>query len=123
MNLLQELIRFQKRVLDMLKDCKKRITILVSTPYMDEAALCDRLIQKGAILKIDTPTNIISNYDKPIYNVRTRNTHQLIQDLKEYLANTVYMPFIISIKCRFQSRWSKDLSRKQKSFWNNHQKR
>jgi mitochondrial fission protein ELM1 len=60
------------------------------------------LIQKGAILKIDTPTNIISNYDKPIYNVRTRNTHQLIQDLKEYLANTVYMPFIISIKCRFQ---------------------
>jgi hypothetical protein len=52
---------------------------------MDEAALCDRiaLIQK-AILKIDTPTNIISNYDKTIYNVRTRNTHQLIQDLKEY---------------------------------------
>jgi hypothetical protein len=48
---------------------------LVSTPYMDEAALCDRivLIQK-AILKIDTPTNIISNYDKTIYNVRTRNT-------------------------------------------------
>jgi ABC-type multidrug transport system ATPase subunit len=39
----------RKEFWDMLKDCKKRITILVSTPYMDEAALCDRiaLIQKG----------------------------------------------------------------------------
>jgi hypothetical protein len=66
----------------------------------------DCIDSKGAILKIDTPTNIISNYDKTIYNVRTRNTHQLIQDLKN-IANTVYMPlvstFIISIKCRFQS--------------------
>jgi ABC-type multidrug transport system ATPase subunit len=65
--------RFQKRVLGYVKKiATKGITILVSTPYMD-AALCDRiaLIQK-AILKIDTPTNIISNYDKTIYNVRTR---------------------------------------------------
>jgi ABC-type multidrug transport system ATPase subunit len=77
----------RKEFWDMLKRLQQKgITILVSTPYMDEAALCDRiaLIQKGAILKIDTPTNIISNYDKTIYNVRTRNTHQLIQDLKEY---------------------------------------
>jgi ABC-type multidrug transport system ATPase subunit len=39
----------RKEFWDMLKDCNKRITILVSTPYMDEAALCDRiaLIQKG----------------------------------------------------------------------------
>jgi ABC-2 type transport system ATP-binding protein len=36
---------------------QKGITILVSTPYMDEASLCDRiaLIQKGKILKIDSP--------------------------------------------------------------------
>jgi hypothetical protein len=87
---------------------------------MDEAALCDRIaLIQGAILKIDTPTNIISNYDKTIYNVRTRNTHQLIQDLKEYLANTVYMPlvstFIISIKIDFNPD-EVNLSRKQKSF-------
>jgi ABC-2 type transport system ATP-binding protein len=45
---------------------QKGIIILVSTPYMDEAALCDRiaLIQKGKILKIDSPSNIISKYDK-----------------------------------------------------------
>ena len=65
---------------------QKGITILVSTPYMDEAALCDRiaLIQKGKILKIDTPSNIIKKYNKTIYDVRSNQTHQLILDLKSY---------------------------------------
>lgn len=64
----------------------KGITILVSTPYMDEASMCDRiaLIQKGKILKIDTPNAIIKNYDKTIYEVQSKNTHQLIIDLKAY---------------------------------------
>src|SRR4029453_7562144 len=47
----------------MLKDLQKKgITILVSTPYMDEASLCDRvaLIQNGKILSIDTPANIVN---------------------------------------------------------------
>lgn len=65
---------------------QKGITILVSTPYMDEAALCDRiaLIQKGSILKIDSPENIIKKYDKLIYDVKAKNMHQLILDLKKY---------------------------------------
>ncbi len=65
---------------------QKGITILVSTPYMDEASLCDRiaLIQKGKILKIDSPQNIISNYDKLIYDISSKNTHGLIHDLKNY---------------------------------------
>ena len=65
---------------------QKGITILVSTPYMDEAALCDRiaLIQKGSILKIDSPQNIISKYDKVIFDVKSKNMHQLIIDLKKY---------------------------------------
>jgi len=67
---------------------KKGITILVSTPYMDEASLCDRiaLIQKGKILKIDSPENIINNYEKVIYDVQANNTHGLIRDLKNYLS-------------------------------------
>ena len=76
----------RKEFWDMLKRLQKKgITILVSTPYMDEAALCDRiaLIQKGQILKIDSPQNIVSHYDKTIYKVRTKNTHQLIVDLKK----------------------------------------
>lgn len=65
---------------------QKGITILVSTPYMDEAALCDRiaLIRKGSILKIDSPENILKKYDKTIYDIRTQNMHQLILDLKNY---------------------------------------
>jgi ABC-type multidrug transport system ATPase subunit len=65
---------------------QKGITILVSTPYMDETALCDRiaLIQKGKILKIDTPQNIIENYDKTIYEVFAKNTYQLLTDLKQF---------------------------------------
>ena len=77
----------RKEFWEMLKRLQQKgITILVSTPYMDEAALCDRiaLIQKGKILKIDSPVNIIKNYDKIIYDIRTKNMHQLILDLKNY---------------------------------------
>jgi ABC-2 type transport system ATP-binding protein len=65
---------------------QKDITILVSTPYMDEATLCDRiaLIQKGKILKIDSPSTIIEKYDKTIYDVRSKNTYQLLLDLKNF---------------------------------------
>lgn len=77
----------RKEFWEMLKRLQQKgITILVSTPYMDEAALCDRiaLIQKGNILKIDTPEDIIKKYDKTIYDVQSKNTYQLIQDLKNY---------------------------------------
>ena len=64
----------------------KGITILVSTPYMDEASLCDRiaLIQNGKVLKIDSPQAITNGYDKDIYDIQSKNTHGLIHDLKNY---------------------------------------
>ena len=77
----------RKEFWEMLKRLQqKEITILVSTPYMDEASLCDRiaLMQNGSILKIDSPENITKNYDKVIYDVATKNTHALIHDLKNY---------------------------------------
>lgn len=77
----------RKEFWEMLKRLQQKdITILVSTPYMDEALLCDRiaLIQNGTVLKIDSPENIISNYDKTIYDVSTKNTLSLIHDLKNY---------------------------------------
>jgi ABC-type multidrug transport system ATPase subunit len=64
----------RKEFWDMLKSLKEKgVTILVSTPYMDEAELCDRvaLIQKGDILGIDTPEGIISQFDKKLYKVKT----------------------------------------------------
>lgn len=77
----------RKEFWEMLKRLKQKgITILVSTPYMDEASLCDRiaLIQKGKILKIDSPDAIVKAYKKTIYEVATNQMHQLILDLKEF---------------------------------------
>lgn len=77
----------RKEFWEMLKRLKQKgITILVSTPYMDEASLCDRiaLIQKGKILKIDSPDAIVTAYEKTIYEVATNQMHNLILDLKEF---------------------------------------
>lgn len=77
----------RKEFWEMLKRLKQKgITILVSTPYMDEAGLCDRiaLIQKGEILKIDTPENIVQAYNKTIFDIKTNKMHLLIQDLKQF---------------------------------------
>ncbi|QED38655.1 ABC transporter ATP-binding protein [Antarcticibacterium arcticum] len=80
----------RKEFWDMLKRLNdKGITTLVSTPYMDEASLCDRiaLIQGGKILKIDTPSNIISQHEKQIFNVGAKEMSKLISDLKEFPDN------------------------------------
>ena len=86
----------RKEFWDMLKRLQqKNITILVSTPYMDEAALCDRiaLITDGKILQIDTPESIISYFPKKIYKVKTSDTYQLIQDLRVYPQTHSAYPF------------------------------
>ena len=69
---------------EMLKGLKQRdITILVSTPYMDEADLCDRvaLIQDGQLLSIDTPAGIVSNFKYPLWAVKSSHMLQLLNDL------------------------------------------
>ena len=86
----------RKEFWEMLKRLQlKGITILVSTPYMDEAALCDRiaLIQNGKILEIDTPKEIVKHYPKQIYNVRANNMYRLINSLKAYEHNHSVYPF------------------------------
>ena len=69
----------------MLKKLKTQgITILVSTPYMDEANLCDRiaLIQNGKIMSIDSPANIIAAYPSKLYGVKADNIYKLLNDLR-----------------------------------------
>lgn len=69
-----------------LKNLKKQgLTILVSTPYMDEANLCDRvaLIQNGKILSINTPEEIINQHPGELYGVRAAKMSQLLQDLRK----------------------------------------
>ncbi len=77
----------RKEFWEMLKNLKKQgITILVSTPYMDEAEMCDKvaLMQSGKIMSIDTPENIISQFKKPIWAVRSDEMYRLLNDLKNY---------------------------------------
>lgn len=72
---------------DMLKRLKSQgISILVSTPYMDEAALCDRiaLIEGGKILSIDSPADTVKKYPGKLYAVKSAKMHLLLQDLRSY---------------------------------------
>ena len=72
---------------EMLKKLKKQnVTIIVSTPYMDEANLCDRiaLIQNGRFLKISTPENIVNEYSKELWAVKSNNMYALLKDLREH---------------------------------------
>ncbi|MBE0638339.1 MAG: ABC transporter ATP-binding protein [Bacteroidales bacterium] len=86
----------RKEFWEMLRRINKQgITILVSTPYMDEAVLCDRiaLMQNGEILGIETPENLIGQFNHRLLAVKSDETFRLISDLEEceYI-NTVY-PF------------------------------
>ncbi|MEP2670705.1 MAG: ABC transporter ATP-binding protein [Cyclobacteriaceae bacterium] len=60
------------------------ITIVVSTPYMDEASLCDRvaLMQDGKIMDIDTPKGITQKFSKPLWAVTSADMYQLMHDLR-----------------------------------------
>ncbi len=76
----------RKEFWDMLKKLKEqKISILVSTPYMDEASLCDRIafIQDGEFLDIDTPQNIIAKFEDPLWAIEADNMHQLLLDLRK----------------------------------------
>lgn len=77
----------RKEFWEMLKRLKEQgISILVSTPYMDEAKLCDRiaLIQNGKILEIDTPQNSVDRFDNILYAVRSNNMFKLLTDLRSF---------------------------------------
>jgi ABC-type multidrug transport system ATPase subunit len=86
----------RKEFWEMLKRLQQKgITILVSTPYMDEAALCDRiaLIQGGKILEIDIPKAIVGHFPKPLYNISASNMYSLITSLTHYEHTYSVFPF------------------------------
>jgi len=57
------------------------ITILVSTPYMDEAGLCDRiaLIQNGRLMKISTPDVVVGEFPYALYSIRSDDIYLLLR--------------------------------------------
>lgn len=63
---------------------EQKITIVVSTPYMDEAKLCDRiaLMQNGKIMSVDEPKNIIKSFPKTLFASKAKNIYKLLQDFR-----------------------------------------
>ncbi len=75
----------RKEFWEMLKKLKEQnISILVSTPYMDEASLCDRIafIQEGEFLEINTPAGIISEFGEKLWAVEGDDMYKLLLDLR-----------------------------------------
>jgi len=81
---------------DMLKNLKEKgITILVSTPYMDEASLCDRiaLCNEGRILEIDTPQGIVEKFNSRLYAVSADNMFTLLEAARQIEGVVECYPF------------------------------
>lgn len=98
---------------EMLKKLKQQgITILVSTPYMDEASLCDRiaLIQEGKILMIDTPEQITNNYPVKLYAASSDNNYRLLQQLRDNPSISSAYIFGDSIHLTFTNGSDKNIS-------------
>lgn len=79
----------RKEFWDMLQRLKLQgITILVSTPYMDEASMCDRvaLLQEGKILAIDKPAQINQQFTDPLWAVQASNMYALLKVMKQWEA-------------------------------------
>jgi len=96
----------RKEFWEMLKRLKAQdITILVSTPYMDEAMLCDRiaLIQGGQILSIDTPDDIVRSYPDTLFAVRSTDMYRLLRDMESYDTTTSCFAFGEYLHVTFRS--------------------
>lgn len=79
------------------------ITILVSTPYMDEAMRCDRvaLIQNGTILSVDTPQKIREGFSRKLFMVKANEKYKLITALRNFPETVTAYPFGDSVHVTF----------------------
>jgi len=80
----------------MLKKLKNHnITIIVSTPYMDEAMKCDKvaLIQNGRILAVEKPMKIREEFSRKLFSVKAADKYKLILALRKYPDTITAWPF------------------------------
>lgn len=81
---------------DLLADLKASgLTIIVSTPYMDEANRCDRvaLIDKGQILATDTPGAVTASFARPLLAVRANERYRALLALRGFEHVHTVFPF------------------------------
>lgn len=86
----------RKEFWEMLRKLKQQgITIVVSTPYMDEASQCDRvaLMQKGNIMSIDKPESVVGRFSKKLIGITAENRYKLINLLRGYKYCRTAYPF------------------------------
>jgi ABC-type multidrug transport system ATPase subunit len=71
------------------------LTIVVSTPYMDEATRCGRvaLIQRGTLLAVDRPAAISQGFERRVFALRAPNRYALMQQVREYARTHLVYPF------------------------------
>jgi ABC-2 type transport system ATP-binding protein len=77
----------RKEFWEMLRNLKQQgITILVSTPYMDEASLCDRvaLMQNGSLLSVDTPAGVVAAFNNRLLAVKADEMLPLLNKLRSW---------------------------------------
>lgn len=84
---------------------KYNITIILSTPYMDEAMKCDRvaLIQDGNILSVDQPQKIREGFSRKLYSARAPEKYLLIKTLRKFHATITAYPFGDSVHVTFKN--------------------
>ena len=81
---------------DILKSIRTQgITVVVSTPYMDEATRCDRIamIQEGQILGINTPSAFIRDFQGKLYTFRSENIFSLLNIMEQCPLRCNYYPY------------------------------
>src|SRR5262249_4228126 len=81
---------------DLLHDLKAAgVTIVVSTPYMDEADRCDRvaLVQRGRLLATDTPRHIAASFDRPLFAIKATDRYRALLALRQRSATHSVYPF------------------------------
>jgi ABC-2 type transport system ATP-binding protein len=81
------------------------ITILVSTPYMDEAMKCDRvaLIQDGKILSVDKPQSIRNGFKSRLFRFMAADKYKLMLALRKYAETRTAYPFGDSVHVTFRN--------------------
>ncbi len=91
---------------EMLKKLKPyNITIIVSTPYMDEAMKCDRvaLIQEGKILSVDQPEKIRGGFTRKLFSIKAPEKYKLISALRSYPGISTAYPFGDAVHVTFKN--------------------
>jgi ABC-2 type transport system ATP-binding protein len=80
-----------------------KITIIVSTPYMDEAMRCDRvaLMQSGKLLVIDSPQKIRDGFSRKLFSAKATEKYKLINALRQFNATITAYPFGDSVHVTF----------------------